>query len=112
MPRNPGSNPGSPAAKPSGVHGNIRSYGASLPHLFAEEAGEAIAKSKSYAEALRWMGMCASGGATTTLRKWAERWGIPTRHFDPYDNQRLSRGRERRPLAEVMVENSTFNRGH
>jgi hypothetical protein len=83
-----------------------------FPTYSQEEAGEAIARSKSYAEALRWMGMCASGGATATLRKWAERWGISTRHFDPYANQRLSRGRERRPLAEVMVENSTFNRGH
>ena len=25
----------------------------------------------SYAEALRRMGMCASGGGTATLRKWA-----------------------------------------
>jgi hypothetical protein len=33
-----------------------------FPTYSEEEAREAIAKSKSYAEALRWMGMCDSGG--------------------------------------------------
>ena len=66
----------------------------------------------SYAEALRWMGMCASGGGTATLRKWAARWGISTRHFDPYASQRGLRRREAVPLAEVMVENSNYSRGH
>lgn len=83
-----------------------------FPTYSEEEAREAIARSKSYAEALRWMGMCASGGGTATLRKWAERWRILTDHFDPYASQRGPRACERRPLAEVMVENSTFNRGH
>jgi hypothetical protein len=58
------------------------------------------------------MGMCASGGGTATLKKWSARWGIPTRHFDPYAHQRGPRTAKRKPLAEVMVENSTFNRGH
>jgi hypothetical protein len=66
----------------------------------------------SYAEALRKMGMCASGGAAATLRKWLARWGISTEHFDPYAHQRGPRTARRIPLEEVMVENSTFNRGH
>jgi hypothetical protein len=56
--------------------------------------------------------MCASGGGTSTLRKWAERWGISTAHFDRYASQRVSRTRKPRPLSEVMIENSSFNRGH
>jgi hypothetical protein len=83
-----------------------------FPTYSEAEAREAIGKSKSYAEALRWMGMCASGGGTATLRKWAERWGIPTSHFDPYASQRGLRRAGTRPLTEVMVENSTFNRTH
>jgi hypothetical protein len=83
-----------------------------FPTYSEEEAREAIARSKSYAEALRWMGMCASGGGTATLRQWAERWGISTKHFDPYANQRGHRTRKRVPLVEVMIEDSTFNRGH
>jgi hypothetical protein len=83
-----------------------------FPTYSEAEAREAIGKSKSYAEALRWMGMCASGGATATLKKWAQRWDIPTQHFDPYASQRGPRSRDRKPLAEVMVENSSFSRGH
>lgn len=58
------------------------------------------------------MGMCASGGGTATLKKWTQRWGIPTDHFDPYASQRGPRPSVRRPLEEVLVEDSTFNRGH
>jgi hypothetical protein len=83
-----------------------------FPRYSEEEAPAAIARSKSYAEALRWMGMCASGGGTATLRKWAGRWRISTAHFDPYASQRGLRGREPRPLAEVMVANSDYSRGN
>jgi transposase-like protein len=41
------------------------------------------------------MGMCASGGGTATLRKWAARWGISTEHFDPYASQH-GNGRDHR----------------
>src|SRR5215212_3494662 len=58
------------------------------------------------------MGMCVSGGASATLRKWVGRWGISTAHFDSYAHQRGRRTSTRRPLGEVMVENSTYNRGH
>lgn len=50
-------------------------------------------------------------GGTATLRKWVKRWGISTEHFDPYATQRSPRTSGRRPLEEVLVENSTFNRG-
>jgi hypothetical protein len=83
-----------------------------FPTYSEAEARDAIARSKSYAEALRWMGMCASGGGTATLRKWAERWSISTEHFDPYASQRGLRRRDAKPLADVMVKNSSFNRGH
>jgi hypothetical protein len=76
------------------------------------QAREAVARSMSYAEALRHMDMCPSGGATGTLKKWVKRWGISIAHFDPYARQRGPRTARRTPLAEVMVENSTFNRGH
>jgi hypothetical protein len=77
-----------------------------------EQAQEAVARSMSFAEALRTMGMCTSGGGTATLKKWVVRWGISTEHFDPYASQRGPRKAMRRPLEEVMVEDSSFNRGH
>jgi hypothetical protein len=76
------------------------------------EARAAVALSRSYAETLRTLGMCVSGGAGGTLRKWVARWGISTEHFDPYAYQRGPRTAKRRPLEEVLVEDSSFNRGH
>jgi transposase-like protein len=76
------------------------------------EAREAVARSLSYAETLRALGMCTSGGASATLRKWVARWEISTDHFDPYAHQRGPRAAKRKPLEQVMVENSTYNRGH
>jgi hypothetical protein len=83
-----------------------------FPRYTEAEATAAIARSKSYAEALRWVGMCGTGGGTVTLRKWAERWGIATEHFDPYASNRGLRRREPRPLAEVMVTNSNYSRSN
>ena len=84
----------------------------SFPSYTEAQAREAVARSMSYAEALRYMDMCPSGGATATLKKWVKRWGISTAHFDSYARQRGSRTASRTPLEEVMVENSAFNRGH
>ena len=56
-----------------------------MPPTYSEHAARAaIAASKSYAESLRRLGMCPSGGAHTVLRKWAQTSGISTEHFDPY----------------------------
>src|SRR5690242_19526416 len=68
-----------------------------FPRHSEQEARAAIARSNSYA-ALRSMG--------------TGRWGISTDHFDPYAWQRGRQKARRRPLEDVMVENSTYNRGH
>ena len=56
--------------------------------------------------------MRAAGGNHTMLKKWAKRWEISTDHFDPSAGKvRFGRARERQ-LAEVLVERSTYSRGH
>jgi transposase-like protein len=50
---------------------------APYPRYSVLEARAAIESSVSYAEAMRRMGMCASGGGTATLRQWAVRWESP-----------------------------------
>jgi len=66
------------------------------------EARAAIAASQSFAEALRRLGMCASGGNWRTLKAYAiDVWHIPIDHFDPHAASRkaLERGRyPARPL--------------
>jgi HNH endonuclease len=84
-----------------------------MPPRYSEDAARAaIAASHSYAETLRRLEMCPSGGAHVVLRKWAELWGISTSHFDPYA---ASRGRNTRvvrlPLEQILVEGSTYCRG-
>jgi hypothetical protein len=88
----------------------------SVPRYTEAEARAAIVASLSFAEALRRLGMCASGNNWRTLKTYAtEIWRIPIDHFDPHAASRaaLVRGRySPRPLAEILVENSPFSRGH
>jgi hypothetical protein len=76
-----------------------------------EEARKAIAASLTFTEALRRLGMCWSGGNHLTLKKWFAEWSIPTDHFDPDEARRRALRREAIPLAEVLVEGSTYSRG-
>jgi hypothetical protein len=77
-----------------------------------EQLREAILASRSYAEALRRVGLRPAGGNHATIRKYAARWNIDTAHFDQ-DAIRAERlGRPRQPLDAVLVEGSTYHRGH
>ena len=78
------------------------------PRFSEAEARAAIAASSSYAETLRKLGMRAAGNNFRTIRKYAEQvWLIPTDHFHP----KLVKPRRIRsvtPLAEILVEGSTY----
>jgi hypothetical protein len=60
---------------------------------------------------LRRLGLCSTGGGWRVLKKYAAAWGISTDHFDPRKAGQGNLAR-RRPLAEVMVEGSTYSRSH
>jgi hypothetical protein len=75
------------------------------------EARAAIAASRSFAEALRRLGMCDTGGAGKTLKKWTVTWGISTDHFDPYAASRDRLVHTLTPLDEVLTAGSTYHRG-
>lgn len=92
---------------PSDLHGNM----CSCLGTRRFEAREAIATSLTYSEALRRMGLRAAGGNHRTLKKWVERWGIPTDHFDPDAARRAFLRHEATPLEDVLVEHSTYHRG-
>ena len=70
----------------------------------------AIAESVSWSEVLRRLGRRAAGGNHATVKRYAARWDIPTDHFDPHAANRVAT-RPRRPLSEILVENSTYQRG-
>ena len=72
----------------------------------------AVAASSSYAEVLRRLGLRAAGGNHRTVRKYVEDiWRIPTDHFEPHAAL-AAMPRRAVPLAEVLVEGSTYHRGH
>jgi hypothetical protein len=77
-----------------------------------EQARKAIANSYSWAESLRKLGLCPSGGAWRVLKKYAVLWEIPTDHFDPMRGIDGNLRAEARSLDEVLVENSTYSRQH
>jgi hypothetical protein len=79
-----------------------------------QEARAAVAESLSFSEALRRLGLRAAGGNHNTLKKYVALWNISVDHFDPYGTQRRggAHARQPRPLAEILVEHSTFHRGH
>jgi hypothetical protein len=70
--------------------------------------------SRSWAETLRHLGYRSAGGNWQTLKKYAPLWEIPTDHFDPAAvcREALRRASTRRPLEEILVENSTYSREH
>ncbi|MGH2847134.1 MAG: hypothetical protein ACRDL0_14125 [Thermoleophilaceae bacterium] len=70
----------------------------------------AVANSRSWAEALRRLGYCPSGGNWKTLKKRTAALGVSTDHFDPYATSRERSRRSRTPLEEILVARSTFSR--
>lgn len=80
------------------------------PTYSEEQAREAIAASKSWAESLRYLGLCPTGGAWRVLKKYARIWEISTDHFNPYAGRIENLRRGQRPLSEVLVERSTYPR--
>ncbi len=80
------------------------------PSYTREEAKAAIAASKSWAESLRRLGLCTTGGGWRILKKYVEIWEISTAHFDPEAARLENLRRRQRPLAQVLVEESTYPR--
>jgi hypothetical protein len=83
-----------------------------VPGYSEQEAREAVAASFSYAEALRRLELCATGGNWRTLRARVARWEIPIDHFDPDIARRRALRQAPRPIEEIVVERSTYSRNH
>jgi hypothetical protein len=83
-----------------------------VPRYNEEEAREAVEASRSYSEVLRRIGMRPAGGNHGLLRKYVDEiWRIPTDHFDAGGSAARNLQRRPIPLAEILVEGSTYSRG-
>ena len=81
-----------------------------VPGYSEQQAREAVAESFSYAATLRCLGLCSTGGNAALLKKWLDRWGIPTGHFDPDRGRDAALRRPLKPLHEVLVAGSSYSR--
>ena len=79
-----------------------------VPPRYSEaEARAAIEASRSYAEALRRLGMCSTGGGSLILKKYARIWSISVDHFDPHAASLAGLARtwsSAIPLEELLVD--------
>lgn len=82
------------------------------PLYSRDDAAGAVAASNSISETLRRLGLRDAGGNHRTLRRHLERWGISTAHFDPNVGRRRGGHARATPLAEILVEGSSYSRGH
>src|SRR5262245_51761605 len=80
-----------------------------VPRYNEESLREAVALSDSLSEVLRRFGLRPAGGNHRLLREWIDRWDISTEHFT---QDRPMPKRDPIPLSEILIEHSTFNRGH
>ena len=80
-----------------------------VPPSYSEtEARAAVAASLSYAETLRLLGMCPTGGGRAVLKKYLTIWGIATDHFDPNAVRDAAlRNRTITPLGDLLVRGGT-----
>jgi hypothetical protein len=75
-----------------------------------EEARAAVAASHSWAESLRNLGLCSTGGAWRVLKKYVEIWQVSTDHFDPDLARRKNLSKTQKRLSEVLVKDSSYPR--
>jgi transposase-like protein len=82
-----------------------------VPGYSEDAAREAVRESLSYAETLRRLGLCATGGNAALLKRWLARWHVSTDHFDPRASIRSGSVRAK-PMHEILVERSTYSRSN
>lgn len=81
------------------------------PGFSKTDLQEAVMVSLSYAETLRNLGYCSTGGNWKTIKKYVDLWDIDVTHFNPDFARRKALQAPARPLEEVLVTNSSYSRG-
>ena len=82
-----------------------------MPKYTQTELEIAVNNATSYCEVLRNLKMCETGGNYATLKKYISLWKIKIDHFTTASQRaRLYLNKPPRPLEEILVKNSSYNR--
>ena len=81
-----------------------------MPGFTEEDLRAAVTVSLSFAETLRNLDYCHTGGNPRTIKKYIAIWGIDTSHFDPDFARAQALRTAPRPLSEVLVNGSAYGR--
>lgn len=78
-----------------------------------ENIKKAVKYSTCIKEALGFMGLRAAGGNYKVFHKYVDKYKIDTSHFDSNKHNDIGKWRSKNkiPLSDVLVKNSTYSRG-
>lgn len=79
-----------------------------------ESFQKALAESQTWTEVLVRLGLNPSGGKHKTVKQRAQEEGLPYKHIEDSSKRKMLNGliRSAKPLSEVMVAGSSYNRCH
>lgn len=80
-----------------------------VPRYTREEAEVAISRSRSWADALRFLGLSPFGKNYTTLRKWATSWEIDSAHLPAYKARRSTPGFTEEQARAAIAASRSWN---
>jgi hypothetical protein len=82
------------------------------PRYTLAQVRDAVENSTNVSQALRRLGLRPAGGNRLTLKRLIDHYGLSTEHFDPNVARFRALGQPRTPLEVILVENSSYHRGH
>lgn len=80
------------------------------PRFTEREVRDAVAQSRSIAQALRNLGLRAAGGNFRSFKRIVAYYRISTEHFDPKWSLPVNLRKSLTPLHEILIEGSTYSR--
>jgi hypothetical protein len=78
------------------------------PRYSREEAMEAIARSSSWADALRYLGLSPRGKNFTTIKKWALKWELDISHLPAYKPGRGAPSFSQQELRQAVSDSRSW----
>lgn len=90
----------------------MRTYVRQMARWTEAELNRVVAGADSFSDVLRHFELRVAGGNFAHLKIWLDKWQISTEHFTSSGPKRQRGRHARRPLEDLLVVNSGYNRAH